>query len=52
VITGSNQAGCTAVSAVGPNGKTYRAGAVFVPVSVKNHNTGGATYFVDVQCAT
>ena len=53
LITVSNQAGCTVRSAVGPNGKTYLASgeSVVVPVSVKSHNTGDTTYFVDVQCA-
>jgi len=53
LITVSNQAGCTVLSAV-TNGRSYQAsgGSVVVPVSVKNHNTGDTTYFVDVQCAS
>jgi hypothetical protein len=53
LITVSDQAGCTVLSAVGPSGKTVTAsgGSVVVPVSVRNHNYGDATYFVDVQCA-
>jgi hypothetical protein len=53
LITVSDQAGCTVLSAVGPTGRAYTAsnGSVVVPVSVKNLTTGDTTYFVDVQCA-
>ena len=53
VITVSDQAGCTVLSAVGPTGRTYlpSGGSVVVPVSVKNHSSGDTTYRVDVQCA-
>jgi hypothetical protein len=35
------------------DGKTYApiGGSAMVPVSVKNHQAGDATYFVDVDCA-
>jgi hypothetical protein len=47
----SDQPGCTIDDAHTP-GKTYLPvnGSVTVPVSVKNHSAGDATYFVDVHC--
>jgi hypothetical protein len=52
VITISNQPGCT-ISTAQASGRTYApvGGTVTVPVSVKNHQLGDATYFVDVTCA-
>ena len=52
LIVVSDQPGCTVMSAVA-NRKTYLPvnGTVTVPVSVKNHASGDATYFVDVTCA-
>ena len=51
-ITVSNQLGCTIVD-VHAAGKVYlpAGGSVTVPVAVKNHASGDATYFVDVHCA-
>ena len=51
-IVVSDQPGCIVVSATAA-GRTYLPsdGKVVVPVSVKNHNAGDATYFVDVTCA-
>jgi hypothetical protein len=48
----ADQAGCV-ISTVQADGKTYApvGGSVTVPVSVKNHQAGDATYFVDVDCA-
>jgi hypothetical protein len=47
----SDQAGCT-IDDVHAAGKTYLPvnGSVTVPVTVKNHSAGDATYFVDVHC--
>ena len=47
----SDQPGCTVIDARA-GGKTYVAvnGSVTVPVSVKSHSAGDATYFVDVHC--
>ena len=47
----SDQAGCT-IDDVHAAGKTYLPvnGSVTVPVAVKNHSAGDATYFVDVHC--
>jgi hypothetical protein len=47
----SDQAGCT-ISHARAAGRTYlpTGGTVTVPVSVKNHSAGDATYFVDVTC--
>jgi len=52
LIVVSDQPGCTVMSALA-NRKTYLPvnGTVTVPVSVKNHASGDATYFVDVTCA-
>jgi hypothetical protein len=51
-IVVADQAGCKVVDARAA-GRTYlpAGGAVTVPVSVKNHSAGDATYFVDVRCA-
>jgi hypothetical protein len=51
-IVVSDQPGCT-VDSVQAGGRTYvpTSGSVTVPVAVKNHQTGDATYFVDVHCA-
>lgn len=51
-IVVSDQPGCTIVE-VHAAGKTYLPvnGSVTVPVAVKNHAAGDATYFVDVHCA-
>ena len=51
-IVVSDQAGCTIVD-VHAAGKTYLPvnGSVTVPVAIKNHAAGDATYFVDVHCA-
>jgi hypothetical protein len=51
-IVVSDQPGCT-VGSVQAGGRTYAptGGSVTVPVAVKNHQTGDATYFVDVHCA-
>jgi hypothetical protein len=51
-IVVSDQPGCT-VQSVQAGGRTYvpASGSVTVPVAVKNHQTGDATYFVDVHCA-
>ena len=51
-ITVSDQPLC-AIEAVSAAGRTYYpvAGSVTVPVAVKNHAAGDATYFVDVYCA-
>jgi hypothetical protein len=48
----SDQPGCT-IDDAHAAGKTYLPanGSVTVPVSVKNHSAGDATYFVDVHCA-
>jgi len=48
----SDQAGCT-IDDVHAAGRTYLPvnGTVTVPVAVKNHKSGDATYFVDVNCA-
>lgn len=48
----SDQPGC-AIDHVTAGNKTYSPvnGTVSVPVSVKNHNAGDATYFVDVYCS-
>jgi hypothetical protein len=50
-IVVSDQPGCKIVNAV-TAGKTYRPenGTVTVPVSVKSHASGDATYFVRVLC--
>ena len=50
-IVVSDQAGCT-VDSVQAGGRTYSpaGGSVTVPVAVKNHQAGDATYFVDVLC--
>jgi hypothetical protein len=47
----NDQAGCTIVDAHAA-GQTYlpAGGSVTVPVAVKNHQSGDATYFVDVHC--
>jgi hypothetical protein len=47
-----DQAGCI-VDNVQGGGRTYfpASGSVTVPVAVKNHQAGDATYFVDVHCA-
>ncbi len=47
----SDQPGCT-IDDAHAAGKTYLPvnGTVTVPVSVKNHSAGDATYFVDVHC--
>jgi hypothetical protein len=51
-IVVSNQNGCT-IDYVRAAGRTYvpAGGSVSVPVAVKNHQSGDATYFVDVHCA-
>jgi hypothetical protein len=51
-IVVSDQAGCL-IDDVHAAGKTYLPvnGSVTVPVAVKNHAAGDATYFVDVHCA-
>jgi hypothetical protein len=51
-IVVSDQTGCT-VESVQAAGRTYApaGGSVSVPVAVKNHQSGDATYFVDVHCA-
>jgi hypothetical protein len=51
-IVVSNQPGCTVLSAT-TAGRRYfpSGGTVTVPVSVKSHSAGDATYFVDVTCA-
>jgi hypothetical protein len=48
----SDQEGCT-IDDVHAAGQTYLPvnGTVTVPVAVKNHKSGDATYFVDVHCA-
>lgn len=50
-IVVSDQANCT-IDLVRAAGRTYTpaGGSVTVPVSVKNHQAGDATYFVDVYC--
>jgi hypothetical protein len=50
-IVVSDQAGCV-IEDVHAAGKTYTPvnGSVTVPVAVKNHAAGDATYFVDVHC--
>ncbi len=50
-IVVADQAGCV-VSTVSAAGQTYSPtnGSVTVPVMVKNHQAGDATYFVDVNC--
>jgi len=50
-IVVSDQAGC-AIDYVTYSGKTFRpqGGTVSVPVSVKSHSAGDASYFVDVFC--
>jgi hypothetical protein len=47
-----DQLGCT-IADVHAEGRTYLPinGSVTVPVAVKNHAAGDATYFVDVHCA-
>lgn len=47
----SDQPGCT-IDDAHAAGKTYLPvnGSVTVPVTVKNHSAGDATYFVDVHC--
>ena len=47
-----DQPGCVIVD-VRAAGKSYlpTGGSVTVPVAVKNHSAGDATYFVDVHCA-
>ena len=52
-ITVTDQPGCT-IDDVHAAGRTYLPvnGSVTVPVSVKNHSAGDATYFVDVHCAS
>jgi hypothetical protein len=51
-IVVSDQAGCVIASASAA-GRTYLPvnHSVTVPVAVKNHTAGDATYFVDVTCA-
>ena len=51
-ITINDQAGCI-IEDVHAAGRTYLPmnGSVTVPVTVKNHAAGDATYFVDVHCA-
>jgi hypothetical protein len=51
-ITISDQAGCV-IDDVQVGSTTYLPtnGSVTVSVNVKNHQAGGATYFVDVHCA-
>jgi hypothetical protein len=51
-IVVSDQTGCT-VDSVQAGGRTYSpaGGSVTVPVAVKSHQAGDATYFVDVDCA-
>jgi hypothetical protein len=51
-IVVEDQAGCTIEEAQAA-GRRYLPvnGSVTVPVSVKNHSAGDATYFVDVHCA-
>jgi hypothetical protein len=51
-IVVSNQAECI-VDSVQAGGRTYlpTSGSVTVPVAVRNHQAGDATYFVDVRCA-
>jgi hypothetical protein len=51
-IVVEDQVGCT-IESVLAGGKTYlpAGGSVTVPVAVKNHQAGDATYFVDVFCA-
>jgi len=46
------QANCVIDRVVSPTGETTTpiSGSVTVSVSVKNHNSGDATYFVDVFC--
>lgn len=48
----SDQPGCSVQYVDAPSGKRYSptGGTVVVPVAVKNHNAGDATYFVDVHC--
>ena len=48
----SDQPGC-AIGVAKAGGKTYTPsnGTVTVPVTVKNHTAGDATYWVDVYCA-
>ena len=50
-IVATDQAGCTIDSAEAAR-RTYAPanGSVTVPVAVKNHQAGDATYFVDVHC--
>ena len=50
----SDQANCTIDHVVSPTGATMApaGGTVTVPVAVKNHNAGDATYFVDVFCVS
>jgi hypothetical protein len=52
LIQVSDQGNCVIDRVVSPTGKTLipTSGSVSVPVSVKNHNSGDATYFVDVYC--
>jgi hypothetical protein len=49
----SDQPGCTIDHVHAPNGAvlTPTNGSVTVSVSVRNHNAGDATYFVDVECS-
>ncbi|WP_241986685.1 hypothetical protein [Cryobacterium fucosi] len=52
LIQVSNQANCVIDRVVSPTGKTSlpTGGTVTVPVAVRNHSSGNATYFVDVYC--
>jgi len=52
LIQVSDQVNCVIDRVVSPTGHTIipTGGSVTVPVSVKNHNAGDATYFVDVYC--
>lgn len=48
----ADQVGCVIGYVMAPNGRVILpiGGAVTVPVAVKNHSAGNATYFVDVHC--
>lgn len=52
LIQVSDQGNCAIDRVVSPTGKTLipTSGSVTVLVAVKNHNSGDATYFVDVYC--
>lgn len=52
LIQVSDQANCTIDRVLSPTGRTSipNGGKVTVPVAVKSHNAGDATYFVDVYC--